>query len=69
MATVMGGFGVWRHPDHQKLLPCCAQSPTSGGPNPESEPRAFRSGEWGVELETYEAPQERERQRDQGFAP
>jgi len=29
----------------------------------------FLSGEWGVELETYEADQERERQRDQEFAP
>jgi len=28
----------------------------------------FLSGEWGVELETYEADQERERQRDQEFA-
>ncbi len=29
----------------------------------------FLSGEWGVELKTYEADQERERQRDQEFAP
>jgi len=29
----------------------------------------FLSGEWGVELETYEADQERERQRDQEFSP
>ena len=29
----------------------------------------FFSGEWGMELETYEADQERERQRDQEFAP
>ena len=29
----------------------------------------FLSGEWGVELETYEADQERERQRNQEFAP
>ena len=29
----------------------------------------FLSGEWGVELETYEADQERKRQRDQEFAP
>ena len=29
----------------------------------------FLSGEWGVELETYEADQERERQREQEFAP
>ena len=28
----------------------------------------FLSGEWGVELETYEADLERERQRDQEFA-
>ncbi|MFM7514274.1 MAG: hypothetical protein ACKO3F_13155 [Cyanobium sp.] len=28
----------------------------------------FLSGEWGVELETYEADQERERQRDQEIA-
>jgi hypothetical protein len=28
----------------------------------------FLSGEWGVELETYEADQQRERQRDQEFA-
>jgi hypothetical protein len=27
------------------------------------------SGEWGVELETYEADQERERQRAQEIAP
>ena len=27
------------------------------------------SGEWGVELETYEADQERERQLDKEFAP
>ena len=31
--------------------------------------RRFLSGEWGVELETFEADQERERQRDQEFAP
>jgi hypothetical protein len=29
----------------------------------------FLSGEWGVELETYEADQQRQRQRDQEFAP
>jgi len=29
----------------------------------------FLSGEWGVELETYEADQERDRQRAQEFAP
>ncbi|WP_255089891.1 MULTISPECIES: hypothetical protein [unclassified Synechococcus] len=29
----------------------------------------FLSGEWGVELESFEADQERERQRDQAFAP
>ena len=29
----------------------------------------FLSGEWGVELETFEADQERERQRNQEFAP
>ena len=29
----------------------------------------FLSGEWGVELETYEADQERERQRAQEIAP
>ena len=29
----------------------------------------FLSGEWGVELESYEADQERERQRNQEFAP
>ena len=29
----------------------------------------FLRGEWGVELETDEADQERERQRDQEFAP
>jgi hypothetical protein len=29
----------------------------------------FLSGEWGVELETFEADQERERQRDQELAP
>ena len=29
----------------------------------------FLSGEWGVELETYETDQDRERQRDQEFAP
>jgi hypothetical protein len=29
----------------------------------------FLSGEWGVELETYEADQQRPRQRDQEFAP
>jgi hypothetical protein len=28
----------------------------------------FLSGEWGVELERYEADQERERQRNQEFA-
>jgi hypothetical protein len=28
----------------------------------------FLSGEWGVELETYDADQERERQRDQEVA-
>jgi hypothetical protein len=28
----------------------------------------FRSGEWGVELESFEADQERERQRDQETA-
>lgn len=28
----------------------------------------FLSGEWGVELETFEANQERERQRDQEIA-
>ncbi|QVL53089.1 MAG: hypothetical protein KFB97_01200 [Cyanobium sp. M30B3] len=28
----------------------------------------FLSGAWGVELETYEADQERERQRDQEIA-
>ena len=28
----------------------------------------FLSGEWGVELESYEADQERERQRNQEFA-
>ena len=28
----------------------------------------FLSGEWGVKLETYEADQERERERDQEFA-
>jgi hypothetical protein len=28
----------------------------------------FLSGEWGVELESYEADQERERQRDQEIA-
>ena len=27
------------------------------------------SGEWGVQLESYEADQERERQRNQEFAP
>jgi hypothetical protein len=31
--------------------------------------RRFLSGEWGVELETFEADQERERQRDQELAP
>jgi hypothetical protein len=31
--------------------------------------RRFLSGEWGVELESYEADQERERQRDQELAP
>ena len=29
----------------------------------------FLSGEWGVQLESYEADQERERQRNQAFAP
>jgi hypothetical protein len=29
----------------------------------------FLSGEWGVGLESFEADQERERQRDQAFAP
>ncbi len=29
----------------------------------------FLSGEWGVELETYEADQQRQRQRDQEFTP
>ena len=29
----------------------------------------FLSGEWGVELESYEADQGRERQRNQEFAP
>jgi hypothetical protein len=29
----------------------------------------FLSGEWGVELETYEADQARERQRGQEFTP
>jgi len=29
----------------------------------------FLSGEWGVEQETYEADQQRPRQRDQEFAP
>ena len=29
----------------------------------------FLSGEWGVQLESYEADQERERQRDQALAP
>jgi hypothetical protein len=29
----------------------------------------FLSGEWGVELETYEGDQERERQRAQEIAP
>lgn len=29
----------------------------------------FPSGEWGLELETFEADQERERQRDQEIAP
>jgi len=29
----------------------------------------FLSGEWGVELESYEADRERERQRNQEFAP
>ena len=29
----------------------------------------FLSGEWGVELESFEADQERERQRNQEFAP
>ena len=29
----------------------------------------FLSGEWGVQLESYEADQERERQRDQEFTP
>jgi hypothetical protein len=31
--------------------------------------RRFLSGEWGVELETFEADQGRERQRDQELAP
>lgn len=29
----------------------------------------FLSGEWGVQLENYEADQERERQRDQEYTP
>ena len=29
----------------------------------------FLSGEWGVHLESYEADQERERQRDQAYTP
>ena len=29
----------------------------------------FLSGEWGVELESFESDQERERQRNQEFAP
>ncbi len=29
----------------------------------------FLSGEWGVQLESYEAEQERERQRNHAFAP
>ena len=29
----------------------------------------FLSGEWGVQLERYEAEQERERQRNHAFAP
>jgi hypothetical protein len=29
----------------------------------------FLSGEWGVQLESYEADQERERQRDQAYTP
>jgi hypothetical protein len=29
----------------------------------------FLSGEWGVELETYEAEQEQERQRAEAMAP
>jgi len=29
----------------------------------------FLSGEWGVQLESYEADQERERQRNQELAP
>ena len=29
----------------------------------------FLSGEWGVQLESYEADQERESQRNQEFAP
>ena len=29
----------------------------------------FLSGEWGVQLESYETDQERERQRNQEFAP
>lgn len=29
----------------------------------------FLSGEWGVELESFEADQARERQRDQAIAP
>jgi hypothetical protein len=31
--------------------------------------RRFLSGEWGVELESYEADQERDRQREQELAP
>jgi hypothetical protein len=31
--------------------------------------RRFLSGEWGVELETFEADQERERQREQELSP
>jgi len=31
--------------------------------------RRFVSGEWGVELESYEADQERDRQREQELAP
>jgi hypothetical protein len=29
----------------------------------------FLSGEWGVQLESYEADQERERQRDKEYTP
>ncbi len=31
--------------------------------------RRFLSGEWGMELESYEADQERDRQREQELAP